>query len=107
MPEMPQMQALADRLEESVGGHVLTGYEPLGFSALKTFAPPLLEPRTNDLAPFLHVLVGEALHLGRDAHRRLHRGGVEGRVRHVDAEVGREAGAVAQRDLGVHLLDLA
>jgi formamidopyrimidine-DNA glycosylase len=40
MPEMPQMQALADRLQEFVGGHVLTGYEPLGFSALKTFAPP-------------------------------------------------------------------
>ena len=40
MPEMPQMQALADRLEEFVGGRVLTGYEPLGFSALKTFAPP-------------------------------------------------------------------
>jgi formamidopyrimidine-DNA glycosylase len=40
VPEMPQMQALADRLEEFVGGRVLTGYEPLGFSALKTFAPP-------------------------------------------------------------------
>ena len=40
MPEMPQMQALADRLEEFVGGHALTGYEPLGFSALNTFAPP-------------------------------------------------------------------
>jgi formamidopyrimidine-DNA glycosylase len=37
---MPQMQALADRLDEYVGQHVLTGYEPLGFSALKTFAPP-------------------------------------------------------------------
>jgi formamidopyrimidine-DNA glycosylase len=37
---MPQMQALADRLGEFVGGHVLTGYEPLGFSGLKTFSPP-------------------------------------------------------------------
>jgi formamidopyrimidine-DNA glycosylase len=37
---MPQMQALADRLDEFVGGRELTGYEPLGFSALKTFSPP-------------------------------------------------------------------
>jgi formamidopyrimidine-DNA glycosylase len=40
VPEMPQMQALADRLDEWLAGSALTGYEPLGFSALKTFAPP-------------------------------------------------------------------
>jgi len=40
VPEMPQMQALAERLDANVGGHALTGYEPLGFSSLKTFAPP-------------------------------------------------------------------
>ena len=33
------MQALAERLEAAVGGHVLEGYEPLGFTALKTVAP--------------------------------------------------------------------
>jgi formamidopyrimidine-DNA glycosylase len=37
---MPQMQALADRLDAFVGRSALVGYEPLGFSALKTFAPP-------------------------------------------------------------------
>jgi formamidopyrimidine-DNA glycosylase len=37
---MPQMQALAERLDAWLAGAKLTGYEPLGFSALKTFAPP-------------------------------------------------------------------
>jgi formamidopyrimidine-DNA glycosylase len=37
---MPQMQALADRLDEWLTGATLTGYEPLGFTALKTYAPP-------------------------------------------------------------------
>ena len=40
MPELPQMQALAERLQERVGGAALAGYEPLGFSGLKTFDPP-------------------------------------------------------------------
>ena len=46
------MQALADRLEEFVGGHALTGYEPLGVSALKTFAPP---PESVVGDPVVHV----------------------------------------------------
>jgi formamidopyrimidine-DNA glycosylase len=37
---MPQMQALAERLTEAVGGHSIEGFEPLGFSGLKTVAPP-------------------------------------------------------------------
>ncbi len=40
MPELPQMQALAERLDAAVGGHGLEGYEPLGFTALKTVMPP-------------------------------------------------------------------
>jgi formamidopyrimidine-DNA glycosylase len=36
---MPQMQALAERLSERLAGAALEGYEPLGFSGLKTFAP--------------------------------------------------------------------
>jgi formamidopyrimidine-DNA glycosylase len=39
MPELPQMQALAERLESAIAGRVLDGYEPLGFTALKTVAP--------------------------------------------------------------------
>ena len=39
MPELPEMQALAERIDAFVGGAVLTGYEPLQFSALKTFQP--------------------------------------------------------------------
>jgi formamidopyrimidine-DNA glycosylase len=40
MPEMPQMQALAERLDAAVGGHRLAGADPLGFAALKTVTPP-------------------------------------------------------------------
>ena len=39
MPEIPEMQALAERLDVAVGGRVLTGVQPLQFAALKTFAP--------------------------------------------------------------------
>jgi formamidopyrimidine-DNA glycosylase len=39
MPERPEMQALAERLEEQIGGLIFTGYEPIQFSALKTFSP--------------------------------------------------------------------
>jgi formamidopyrimidine-DNA glycosylase len=34
------MQALAERLTEELAGARLEGFEPLGFSGLKTFAPP-------------------------------------------------------------------
>ena len=37
---MPQMQALSERLTEKIAGRVLEGFEPLGFSGLKTVAPP-------------------------------------------------------------------
>lgn len=39
MPEIPEMQALAERLEAAVGGQRLTAVQPLQFSALKTFSP--------------------------------------------------------------------
>ena len=39
MPEMPQMQALAERVEEWLDGATFEGYEPLGFSGLKTAVP--------------------------------------------------------------------
>ena len=41
MPELPEMQALAERLDSALAGATLTGVEPLQFSALKTFDPPL------------------------------------------------------------------
>jgi hypothetical protein len=34
VPELPQMQALAERLDGVLAGKVLVGVEPLGFSAL-------------------------------------------------------------------------
>lgn len=36
---MPQMQALSERLDAWLAGATVEGYEPLGFSGLKTFAP--------------------------------------------------------------------
>jgi formamidopyrimidine-DNA glycosylase len=39
MPELPEMQALSERLTEAVGGAAVTGVDPLGFAALKTVLP--------------------------------------------------------------------
>src|SRR4051812_35743069 len=40
VPELPQMQALAERLDGPLRGATFEGYEPLGFSGLKTALPP-------------------------------------------------------------------
>ena len=40
MPELPEMQGLAERLDSALSGTTLTGVEPLQFSALKTVVPP-------------------------------------------------------------------
>jgi formamidopyrimidine-DNA glycosylase len=39
MPELPEMQALAERLDAALSGSTLTGVEALQFSALKTVVP--------------------------------------------------------------------
>jgi formamidopyrimidine-DNA glycosylase len=39
MPELPEMQALAERLDAAVAGAEVAGIDALQFSALKTFAP--------------------------------------------------------------------
>jgi formamidopyrimidine-DNA glycosylase len=39
VPELPQMQALSERLDAEVAGAALEAVEPLGFSALKTVVP--------------------------------------------------------------------
>jgi formamidopyrimidine-DNA glycosylase len=39
MPELPEMQALSERLDAVLAGRTLTGSDLLGFSSLKTFAP--------------------------------------------------------------------
>lgn len=39
MPELPEMQALSERLDEAVGRSTLTEISPLQFSAMKTFDP--------------------------------------------------------------------
>jgi formamidopyrimidine-DNA glycosylase len=40
VPELPEMQALAERLDAVLRGGVLTDAQPLQFSALKTYDPP-------------------------------------------------------------------
>jgi formamidopyrimidine-DNA glycosylase len=40
MPELPEVQALAERLDEALAGATLAAVSPLQFSALKTFDPP-------------------------------------------------------------------
>src|SRR5918994_1369770 len=39
MPELPQMQALAERLDEVVVGRTVAGFDALSFSSLKTVVP--------------------------------------------------------------------
>jgi formamidopyrimidine-DNA glycosylase len=39
VPELPELQAHAERLEASFGGSVLAGFRPITFTALKTFRP--------------------------------------------------------------------
>ena len=39
MPELPEIQAHAERLNDDFGGRALTGFKPLSFTALKTYAP--------------------------------------------------------------------
>ena len=39
MPEMPEVQAHAERLTQDFGGDELRGFRPLTFTALKTYAP--------------------------------------------------------------------
>jgi formamidopyrimidine-DNA glycosylase len=40
MPEAPQMQALSERVAEWLAGATFEGYDPLGFTGLKTYDPP-------------------------------------------------------------------
>jgi formamidopyrimidine-DNA glycosylase len=39
MPELPQMQALAERLDDELRGRRLVGWQPIGFAGLKTVRP--------------------------------------------------------------------
>src|SRR5262245_13647581 len=39
MPELPQMQALAERLDAIVAGKAFAGFDVLSFSSLKTVVP--------------------------------------------------------------------
>lgn len=44
MPELPELQAHAERLSAAFAGQALSGFEPLSFTALKTVSPPYDAP---------------------------------------------------------------
>jgi formamidopyrimidine-DNA glycosylase len=50
MPELPEMQALAERLDDAVNGATLRSFDVLQFSALKTVTPSPFDLAGGDLA---------------------------------------------------------
>jgi formamidopyrimidine-DNA glycosylase len=51
MPELPEMQALAERLEDLLQGKALKRIDLLQFSALKTFAPDISTLKGREVGP--------------------------------------------------------
>ena len=51
MPELPELQAHAERLEEDFGGRIVAGFRPITFTALKTFRPDPSEAVGSPLGP--------------------------------------------------------
>ena len=49
MPELPELQAHAERLDERYAGATLTRFTPLTFTALKTATPPASDAQGHDL----------------------------------------------------------
>ena len=43
MPELPEVQALAERLDAAIAGATFAGADPLQFSSLKTVTPRAAE----------------------------------------------------------------
>ena len=52
MPELPELQAHAERLEADFGGAELAGFRPITFTALKTYAPDPSEAFGSRVASF-------------------------------------------------------
>lgn len=52
MPELPELQAHAERLDEAYAGAVISGFRPITFTALKTFSP---DPATAIGSPLVFV----------------------------------------------------
>src|SRR6478736_9772329 len=52
MPELPEIQAHAERLTAEFGHRELSGFRPIAFTALKTFSPA---PETAFGSPLLEV----------------------------------------------------
>ena len=51
MPELPELQAHAERLDGEFGGAVLKGFRPITFTALKTYAPDPATAAGQPLGP--------------------------------------------------------
>ena len=50
MPEAPQMQALAERIQDAAGGRAVRQVQPLQFNSLKTFDPDPMSLRDTSKA---------------------------------------------------------
>jgi formamidopyrimidine-DNA glycosylase len=66
MPELPEMQALAERLEERLQGKILKRIDVLQFSALKTFSPDISSLKGRELGPIDRRGKYVIFHLGDD-----------------------------------------
>jgi formamidopyrimidine-DNA glycosylase len=99
MPELPELQAHAERLTAALGGVALTGFDPISFTALKTFDPPpskafgtpldhvdrrgkYLIMRFGELAFVVHLMQGGRLSFDENMNRKP-RGGLA-RLRFAD-----------------------
>src|SRR3712207_9251120 len=88
MPELPEVQAHAERLSEAFGGAVLARFDPLSFTALKTFDPPAdaavgtaldavgrrgkhLLLGFGDLTPVVHLMQGGRLRVDEKQARKV------------------------------------
>ena len=88
VPELPEVQALAERIETALSGAALQRVEPLAFAALKTFDPPagsLVGRRLEDVrrrGKFLLFGFGDlrlALHLSQAGRITFEAAGSKGR----------------------------
>jgi formamidopyrimidine-DNA glycosylase len=116
VPELPEMQALAERLDRFVAGRTLRTVDLLGFSSLRTYAPPaddlvgralrgitrrgkyLVWAFDNDLRVVVHLSQAGRVDVEEPAKRTRPRGAV---VRLTfDAEAGDDSRGVLVREHG-------
>ena len=87
MPELPELQAHAERLDAEVGGAVLAGFRPITFTALKTYRPDPSEGFGSPVGPFGRR--GKYLLVPAGPRRRTHEHAVPRHAGHAVQHSGR------------------